>query len=99
MVTYKCELLGIKIIMQEESYTSKASFKSLDTIPTISDKTNKTFSGKRIKRGLYKNADNTLINADVNGSLNILRKSEVWDNQMYNDCLMHSKQPIIRYNF
>lgn len=99
MVTYKCELLGINIIMQEESYTSKASFKSLDTIPTISDKTNKTFSGKRIKRGLYKNADNTLINADVNGSLNILRKSEVWDNQMYNDCLTHSKQPIIRYNF
>ena len=99
MVTYKCELLGINIIIQEESYTSKASFKALDTIPTIGNTTNKTFSGKRIKRGLYKNADNTLINADVNGSLNILRKSDVWDNQMYNDCLMYSKQSITRYSF
>lgn len=76
MLTYKCDLLGIKVLITEESYTSKASFLDGDFIPTHRDKDadSVVFSGKRIKRGLYKSKDGTLINADVNGSCNILRK-------------------------
>ena len=67
--------------MQEESYTSKASFFDGDEIP-IYDKENPQeyiFSGKRIKRGLYQTKKGKLINADCNGALNILRKSKVVD--------------------
>ena len=78
MIQYKCEIEGIKVILQEESYTSKASFLNQDFIPVY----NKTdgiiseFSGYRKSRGLYKiKGENTLINADVNGSYNILRKA------------------------
>ena len=38
-----------------------------------------SFSGQRIKRGLYKTGSNKLINADINGALNIMRKSSVVD--------------------
>lgn len=99
MLTYKCQLVGVDVILQEESYTSKASFKALDDIPSYGDNVTVAFSGKRVKRGLYKHADNTVINADVNGSLNILRKSPLWRNDMYADCLTHSTEPISRYNF
>ena len=72
---YKCELEGINVIEQEESYTSKVSFFDNDHIPTyqIDDEQFKP-SGKRIKRGLYKTSKGQLINADINGSLNIMRK-------------------------
>lgn len=73
---YRSEEFGIKVSVQEESYTSKASFLDLDKIP-IYKKENKNeinFSGRRIYRGLYKSKEGKLINADVNGSLNILRK-------------------------
>ena len=65
-------------IEQEESYTSKASFLDKDNIPTFnpSDDTKYSFSGKRIKRGLYKSLNGTIINADVNGACNILVKSK-----------------------
>jgi IS605 OrfB family transposase len=76
MVAYKCKLEGIEVIWQEESYTSKASFIDLDNIPIHGKVTSKPiFSGKRIKRGLYKTSNGLLINADVNGSYNILRKA------------------------
>ena len=70
---------GINFIEQEESYTSKASFLDRDEIPAYDEDDPQlyTFSGKRIKRGLYKSKDGRLINADVNGALNILRKSNV----------------------
>ena len=78
MISYKSELSGIKIHLQEESYTSKASFLDLDQIPTFEaskvDLVKHKFSGKRVKRGLYKSRNKSLINADVNGSLNIMRK-------------------------
>lgn len=76
---YLCELNGINFIEQEESYTSKASFLDRDEIPAYDEDDPQlyTFSGKRIKRGLYKSKDGRLINADVNGALNILRKSNV----------------------
>ena len=78
---YLCKLYGIEFKLQEESYTSKASFFDGDEIP-IYDKENLQeyiFSGKRIKRGLYQTRKGKLINADCNGALNILRKSKVVD--------------------
>lgn len=76
---YLCKLYGIKYIEQEESYTSKASFFDKDEIPVYNDDNPKqyTFSGKRVHRGLYKTASGYKFNADVNGALNILRKSKV----------------------
>jgi putative transposase len=77
MLKYKAELMGIKVIEQEESYTSKSNFLNLDPIPVYGniDAFDVTFSGQRIKRGLYKTSGGQLINADVNGSYNILRKA------------------------
>ena len=78
---YLCKLYGIEFKLQEESYTSKASFFDGDEIP-IYDKENSQeyiFSGKRIKRGLYQTSAGKFINADCNGALNILRKSKVVD--------------------
>ena len=69
MLTYKCELLGITVHITEESYTSKCSFLDNEEICKHED-----YKGKRIKRGLYKSSDGRLINADVNGALNILKK-------------------------
>lgn len=70
----KCEYYKIDYIIQEESFTSKASFLDNDIIPNLSNGKYE-FSGKRIKRGLYQSANGTLINADVNAALNIIRKS------------------------
>jgi putative transposase len=77
MLKYKAELMGIKVIEQEESYTSKSNFLNLDPIPVYGNigVQNVTFSGQRIKRGLYRTSEGRLINADVNGSYNILRKA------------------------
>ena len=76
-----CELNGIVFVKQEESYTSKASFWDNDTIPVYNadNPQSYSFSGKRIQRGLYRTADGTLLNADVNGALNIMKKSSVVD--------------------
>lgn len=78
---YLCELNGIGMILQEESYTSKASFWDRDELPVSKDDINQEhkFSGQRIHRGQYRTADGRLLNADVNGALNILRKSSVVD--------------------
>lgn len=75
MLRYKAELVGIQVTITEESYTSKASFLDDDPLP-IYDATKPVpaFSGKRVKRGLYRAADGTPINADVNGAYNIIRK-------------------------
>ena len=66
---YKCKLNGIRYIEQEESYTSKCSF--IDNEPI---QHRDSYCGKRIKRGLFKTKENHYINADINGSLNIMRK-------------------------
>ena len=78
---YLCELNGITYVKQEESYTSKASFWDKDEIPVYNDDNPKVymFSGIRIHRGMYQCANGKRINADVNGALNILRKSSVVD--------------------
>lgn len=72
-LTYKCQILGIAVITREESYTSKASFLDYDGIPNYKDEVTYKFSGKRIKRGLYRNTTRK-INADVNGAYNIMVK-------------------------
>lgn len=78
---YLCNLYGIRFIQQEESYTSKASFFDNDEIPKWNplNPEKRNFSGKRLKRGLYQTSKGKLINADVNGALNILRKSKLTD--------------------
>ena len=74
-LTYKCKLRGIEVVEQEESYTSKASFVDQDEIPVYGETEEAPkFSGKRISRGLYKTKQGFLLNADVNGSYNILVK-------------------------
>jgi putative transposase len=77
MLEYKAKLAGIRFILQEESYTSRASFLDGDAIPTYDPKQagKDAFSGKRIKRGLYRAKAGRCLNADVNGSFNILRKA------------------------
>ena len=79
IIKYKAEDLGIKYIEQEESYTSKASFLDNDNIPILHENDNKkyTFSGKRISRNLYKTKNNQIIDADLNGTLNIMKKANV----------------------
>ena len=73
---FLCMKYGIKFIEQEESYTSKASFLDNDYIPTYGiDDNNAHFTGKRVHRGLYKSKNGIYINADLNATLNIMKKS------------------------
>lgn len=69
MLKYKCALIGINVITNEESYTSKC-----DSLAKESIQRHDTYLGKRIKRGLFQSSISKLINSDVNGSLNIGRK-------------------------
>ena len=69
MLSYKCKLVGIAVIITEESYTSKCSFIDNEVM-----KHHEEYKGKRIKRGLFRTNEGKLINADLNGSLNIMRK-------------------------
>lgn len=66
---YKCELAGIEIVTHEESYTSKCDSLAFEAIGK-----HENYLGKRKKRGLYQSSTGKLINADVNGALNIMRK-------------------------
>ncbi|MGP7816328.1 RNA-guided endonuclease InsQ/TnpB family protein [Niallia sp. 01092] len=77
MITYKAAEYGIKVIVTEESYTSKASFLDGDEIPTYEKGKKYSFSGKRIKRGLYRTKKKILLNADVNGAANIMKKASL----------------------
>ena len=78
-LSYLCELNSINYVEQEESYTSKASFWDKDEMPVYNNDNFKAykFSGNRVYRGLYKTASGKLLNADINGALNIMRKSSV----------------------
>lgn len=66
---YKCELAGIEIVINEESYTSKCDSLAFEKIGK-----HENYLGKRRKRGLFQSSTGKLINADVNGALNIMRK-------------------------
>ena len=79
ILKYKLEEAGIMYVEQEESYTSKASFLDNDKVPSFDKESREKhkFSGKRIKRGLYKSKNGNLIHADTNGSFNIMRKAGI----------------------
>lgn len=95
MLTYKFENIGIRVILQEESYTSKCSFLDNEDIGKHS-----TYLGRRIKRGLFKSNKNKKINADLNGALNILKKylisKEVWNEKIFSDCIEVCSRPTLR---
>lgn len=75
MLKYKLEEKGIAVLLTEESYTSKADYLAGDPIPVYGkEEKEPVFSGKRIKRGLYRHKEGTVSNADINGAANILRK-------------------------
>lgn len=95
MLIYKCNGYGINVVLQEESYTSKCSF--LDNEPI---QKHDNYKGKRIKRGLFKTENGIIINADLNGSLNILKKylikKEVWDENLFSDCIEVCSIPTLK---
>jgi putative transposase len=70
-LTYKAEEQGIVVELVEEHHTSKCSFLDNEAIEH-----HEQYLGKRVRRGLFKSAQGVLINADVNGGYNILRRSE-----------------------
>ena len=78
---YLCKRYNINYILQEESYTSKASFFDNDELPiyNMDNPQEYEFSGKRVKRGLYRTKSGYRFNADCNGALNSLRKSKAVD--------------------
>jgi putative transposase len=73
-IQYKAELIGIHVILQEESYTSKCSFLDREDIGW-----HHQYKGLRLdhlkKRGLFRASDGRIINADINAALNIMRKA------------------------
>ena len=94
MLKYKCSLVGIQVILNEESYTSKCSFLDNEDI-----KRQKEYQGARIHRGLYRTKNVNLINADVNGSYNIMKKyftkKGVWNKLLYSDCIEVCSTPSV----
>lgn len=94
MLEYKCILVGIRLELQEESYTSKCSF-----IDNESVEKHEKYVGKRIKRGLFRTENGLKINADINGSLNILRKyltkNVIWNTEILVDCIKACSKPIL----
>ena len=70
---------GIEVIEMEESFTSVADFLSMDFLPVYGKEYDNqdvyNFSGKRVCRGLYRSTDGIIMNADVNGASNIIRKA------------------------
>lgn len=91
---YKCELRGIRFITTEESYTSKCSFLDGESICKHS-----TYLGNRTKRGLFQTSIGKLINADVNGSLNIgrkyLTKVNMYTKQLHEDLVRFMVNPRV----
>jgi putative transposase len=69
MLQYKAGLVGIRVVVSEESYTSKCSFLDLEPIGK-----QEVYAGKRVKRGLFRASDGRCLNADINGAYNIMRK-------------------------
>lgn len=70
MLQYKAETEGITVKLQQESHTSKCSF--LDSEPICHQE---TYKGVRFTRGLFRSENGTILNSDVNGAYNIIRKA------------------------
>jgi IS605 OrfB family transposase len=84
MLRYKWSALGLKFSLSEESYTSKCSFLDNESL----EHHNK-YKGRRIARGRFRSAENYLLNADINGSGNIVRKvvKNAWDLWSHEDLI------------
>ena len=82
MIQYKAEERGIAVILTEESYTSGTSF--IDNEEPVKEYYNKS---RRIKRGLFKSNNGTMINADLNGAYQILKK--VFPIKWDSGCALH----------
>lgn len=91
-----CERYGIEVAEQEESYTSKASALDGDVLPVwnADNPQKQEFSGKRVKRGLYRTGNRWLVNADCNGALNILRKHTSKADEFLGRCRGCLAQPL-----
>jgi putative transposase len=89
MITYKAEEYGIIVKVPEEDHTSKCSFLDLEPIEHRD-----SYLGRRIKRGLFRSSNGTLINADCNGMYNIIRRSEpkAFDADGVGGCVLHPKR-------
>jgi putative transposase len=95
MISYKCQLEGISVILQEESYTSVANFLNDDPLPVYGQTTERpVFSGKRISRGLYRTDKGILVQSDVMGSYNILRKAfpNAFNRYGIERCVVHPRR-------
>lgn len=68
----KCNEYGLRYLEIQESHTSICS-----AIDSESIKHHYEYVGKRIKRGLFRTKNGLLVNSDVNGAINIARKSKV----------------------
>lgn len=94
LLTYKCRLAGITVVTNEESYTSKCSFLDREPIQKHS-----TYLGRRVKRGLFRTLNKNYINADVNGSYNIMKKylitQEAWNENIFSDCVEACSTPVV----
>lgn len=76
MILYKAGNAGIRVVLQEESYTSKADISAMDPMPVYGrEDGTPSFSGRRVRRGLYACSGGYRINADCSGAANILRKA------------------------
>ena len=95
LLAYKCRLKGIKFQTIVESYTSKCSFVDNEEI-----KKHKTYSGKRITRELFKTKDGLIINADINGAYNILKKymqkNTTWNEPLSQTLVKACSMPSVR---
>ena len=69
MLEYKCKMIGINLVTQEESYTSKCDSLAFESVEKHTE-----YKGRRVKRGLFLSSLGKALNADINGALNILRK-------------------------
>ena len=94
MLKYKCALAGIHVVEKGEAYTSKCSFIDDEAIQKHED-----YQGKRVKRGLYRSSNGTLINADINGGYNILKlfyqEQEAWTAELHRDCIEVCSTPSV----
>lgn len=97
-IKYKAEANGLFVMEQEESYTSKASFVDGDKIPVVGDQEKPSFSGKRVSGRLYCTKEQMLINADLNGAGNILRKAYPTAFEGITDYHFLNKMIVKKYN-
>ena len=92
LLKYKSELNGINYIETEESHTSKCSFIDKEEI-----RHHDLYAGRRVRRGLFKSKEGAKYNADINGSLNILRKymtkNGTYTDELHEELVKHMTNP------